>query len=83
MNARPVPLGRRAAAADAVSDAQDAEHLERLGYTQELNRVLGHFDNFSIAFSYLLPMVGVYSLFVLGAGTAGVSSIPLDADPRP
>jgi amino acid transporter len=53
----------------------DAAHLERLGYKQELHRVLGFFDNFSIAFSYLSPMVGVYSLFVLGAGTAGPSYI--------
>lgn len=52
-------------------DAEDAAHLERLGYKQELHRVLGLFDNFSIAFSYLSPMVGVYSLFVLGAGAAG------------
>ncbi len=50
---------------------EDAAALERLGYHQELNRVLGLFDNFSVAFSYLSPMVGVYSLFVLGAGAAG------------
>lgn len=49
----------------------DAAHLESLGYKQELHRVLGFFDNFSVAFSYLSPMVGVYSLFVLGVGTAG------------
>jgi len=75
MNARAVPLGRTAASADAVSDVEDAAQLERLGYKQELNRVLSHFDNFSIAFSYLSPMVGVYSLFVLGAGTAGPAYI--------
>src|ERR1043165_1528398 len=50
---------------------QDAVQLERLGYRQELRRVLGLFDNFSISFSYLSPMVGVYSLFVLGVGAAG------------
>lgn len=50
---------------------EDAAHLQRLGYHQELHRVLGFFDNFSVAFSYLSPMVGVYSLFVLGVGTAG------------
>ncbi|HEY2280530.1 MAG TPA: APC family permease [Streptosporangiaceae bacterium] len=50
---------------------EDGATLERLGYQQELKRVLGLFDNFSIAFSYLSPMVGVYSLFVLGAGAAG------------
>jgi amino acid transporter len=53
----------------------DSEHLRRLGYPQELRRVLGFFDNFSVAFSYLSPMVGVYSLFVLGVGTAGPSYI--------
>jgi amino acid transporter len=50
---------------------EDGDVLHRLGYQQELKRVLGLFDNFSIAFSYLSPMVGVYSLFVLGAGAAG------------
>jgi amino acid transporter len=50
-------------------------HLLSLGYRPELRRVLGLFDNFSIAFSYLSPMVGVYSLFVLGAGAAGPSYI--------
>ena len=53
----------------------DSDHLKRLGYPQELRRVLGFFDNFSVAFSYLSPMVGVYSLFVLGVGTAGPSYI--------
>jgi amino acid transporter len=55
----------------AAPPDEDAAHLERLGYKQELHRVLGLFDNFSVAFSYLSPMVGVYSLFVLGVGTAG------------
>lgn len=63
-------MTRRVVPADAGPD-EDAAHLERLGYRQELRRVLGLFDNFSIAFSYLSPMVGVYSLFVLGVGTAG------------
>jgi amino acid transporter len=49
----------------------DGARLESLGYRQELSRVLGFFDNFSVAFTYLSPMVGVYSLFVLGVGTSG------------
>jgi amino acid transporter len=76
MSSRAVSAKQGAADPDAVvSDAEDRAHLERLGYKQELNRVLSHFDNFSIAFSYLSPMVGVYSLFVLGAGTAGPAYI--------
>ncbi|MDT7544018.1 MAG: hypothetical protein QOE99_128 [Actinomycetota bacterium] len=49
----------------------DDARLESLGYRPELKRVLGLFDNFSVAFTYLSPMVGVYSLFVLGVGTGG------------
>ncbi|MBV8064288.1 MAG: amino acid permease [Actinobacteria bacterium] len=29
------------------------------------------FSNFAVAFTYLSPMVGIYSLFVLGVGTGG------------
>src|SRR5450631_712696 len=45
--------------------------LESLGYKPQLNRVLGFFANFSVAFTYLSPMVGIYSLFALGVGTGG------------
>lgn len=45
--------------------------LGALGYRQELSRVLSKFDSFSVAFTYLSPMVGIYSLFVLGAGAGG------------
>ncbi|HEV3153254.1 MAG TPA: amino acid permease [Candidatus Baltobacteraceae bacterium] len=45
--------------------------LAALGYRQELARVLSLFDNFSVAFSYLSPMVGIYSLYTLGLGTGG------------
>src|SRR5438128_10851684 len=49
--------------------------LESLGYKPQLNRVLGLFANFSVAFTYLSPMVGIFSLFVLGVGTAGPAYI--------
>jgi amino acid transporter len=52
------------------TDPDDAR-LESLGYRPQLNRVLGLFANFSVAFTYLSPMVGIYSLFVLGLGTGG------------
>lgn len=45
--------------------------LESLGYTPQLSRVLGFFANFAVAFTYLSPMVGIYSFFVLGVGTGG------------
>jgi len=49
----------------------EADRLTALGYRQELSRVLSLFDNFSVAFSYLSPMVGIYSLYTLGLGTGG------------
>ncbi|MGN6331023.1 MAG: APC family permease [Motilibacteraceae bacterium] len=49
----------------------DATRLKDLGYRSELSRVLSLFDNFSVAFSYLSPMVGIYSLFALGAASGG------------
>lgn len=54
----------------ATADDDDAR-LESLGYRPQLNRVLGLFANFSVAFTYLSPMVGIYSLFLLGVGTGG------------
>jgi amino acid transporter len=53
-----------------VAGGEDAR-LEALGYRPQLNRVLGFFANFAVAFTYLSPMVGIYSLFVLGVGTGG------------
>ncbi len=55
----------------ATAVADDDARLETLGYRPQLNRVLGFFSNFAVAFAYLSPMVGIYSLFVLGAGLGG------------
>jgi amino acid transporter len=49
----------------------DDGRLAALGYHQELSRVLSRFASFSVAFTYLSPMVGIYSLFVFGAGAGG------------
>jgi amino acid transporter len=54
----------------AATDDDDAR-LESLGYRPQLNRVLGLFANFSVAFTYLSPIVGVFSLFTFGAGMGG------------
>ena len=51
--------------------SSEDERLGALGYRQELSRVLSLFDNFSVAFSYLSPMVGIYSLYTLGLATGG------------
>ena len=52
-------------------ESRDDDRLSALGYRQELSRVLSLFDNFSVAFSYLSPMVGIYSLYVIGIGMGG------------
>jgi amino acid transporter len=57
-----------------TSDPQqvrDAQQLARFGYKQQLRRRLHFFSDFGIAFTYLSPVVGIYSLFVLGLGTGG------------
>jgi amino acid transporter len=53
-----------------MTSTEDAQ-LQRLGYQPQLNRVLGLFANFAVAFTYLSPMVGIYSLFVIGVGMGG------------
>ncbi|HEX3223668.1 MAG TPA: amino acid permease [Nocardioides sp.] len=63
-----------------VPDTDDAR-LASLGYQPQLHRVLGLFANFSVAFTYLSPMVGIYSLFVLGLGTGGPAYIWLNFIP--
>jgi amino acid transporter len=57
-----------------VGGSEDAR-LQSLGYTPQLNRVLGLFSNFAVAFTYLSPMVGIYSLFVIGLGMGGPAYI--------
>ena len=64
----------------ATLDSDDAR-LEHLGYRPQLNRVLGLFANFSVAFTYLSPIVGIFSLFTLGLGTGGPGYIWPDLDP--
>ena len=54
-----------------MGTADESQELAAYGYRQELGRVLSFFSNFGVAFSYLSPVVGIYSLYVLGLGTGG------------
>ncbi|HET6310525.1 MAG TPA: amino acid permease [Candidatus Nitrosotalea sp.] len=49
----------------------DAQDLARFGYKQELKRVLGVYSSFAVAFSYISPSTGIFTLFILGIGLAG------------
>src|SRR5581483_10930334 len=53
----------------AVDD--DVRYLERLGYRQQLSRVMGIWPNFALGFTYLSPVVGIYTLFAYSLATGG------------
>lgn len=50
--------------AAAIADS-DAEQLRKLGYTSNFNRSMSLWENFALGFTYLSPVVGVYTLFGL------------------
>jgi urea carboxylase system permease len=49
----------------------DSADLARFGYRQELKRSLGTFSSFAVAFSYISPSTGIFTLFALGLTTLG------------
>jgi amino acid transporter len=59
----------------AAQGAADERQLAALGYKQQLSRSLGLLSNFSVGFTYLSPVVGVYTLFAFGLATAGPAFI--------
>src|SRR5438876_8977696 len=50
---------------------RDSADLARFGYSQELRRSLGLFSSFAVAFSYISPSTGIFTLFALGLSTVG------------
>lgn len=55
---------------EAHESAADA-HLAVLGYQREFKRSMNLWANISLGFTYLSPLVGVYSLFAFGLALAG------------
>jgi urea carboxylase system permease len=53
--------------------ARDAADLEKFGYKQELNRGLGTFSSFAVAFSYISPSTGIFTLFGVGMAALGAA----------
>jgi amino acid transporter len=51
--------------------SRDAADLERFGYKQELKRELHTFSSFAVAFSYISPSTGIFTLFFLGMAALG------------
>jgi amino acid transporter len=58
---------------DASSGEQDrdAADLAGFGYKQELRRTLGVFSSFAVAFSYISPSTGIFTLYFLGLVAIG------------
>jgi urea carboxylase system permease len=54
-----------------ASAARDEADLARFGYKQELKRTLGVFSSFAVAFAYISPSTGIFTLFALGLSTLG------------
>jgi amino acid transporter len=50
---------------------RDSADLAQFGYQQELKRGLGLFSSFAVAFSYISPSTGIFTLFALGLTTLG------------
>ncbi len=59
------------ASPEVNSHDRDSTDLARFGYRQELKRSLGTFSSFAVAFSYISPSTGIFTLFALGLVTIG------------
>src|SRR3984893_16173673 len=65
---RPPSTAQPAAGSQEAADAHD---LGRFGYKQELRRALGVYSSFAVAFSYISPSTGIFTLFIIGISLAG------------
>src|SRR3981081_2343393 len=66
------PSSVRSEAGSGSQEATDALDLGRFGYKQELRRVLGVYSSFAVAFSYISPSTGIFTLFApIGLAIAG------------
>ena len=54
---------------------EDDAHLKKLGYEGNFNRSLSVWGTFALGFTYLSPLVGVYSLFAFGVASGGPPAI--------
>jgi urea carboxylase system permease len=59
------------ATTEQAGSERDSADLAKFGYRQELKRSLGVFSSFAVAFSYISPSTGIFTLFALGLTTLG------------
>src|SRR5260370_31759150 len=55
----------------ATTDARDSAQLEALGYDSKFDRSMSLWSNFALGFTYLSPVVGVYTVFAFAIATGG------------
>src|SRR5438477_12916494 len=65
------PLQGTPEPAAGSQEAADTSDLAGFGYKQELRRILGCYSSFAVAFSYISPSTGIFTLYALGFGTGG------------
>ncbi|MEG0161074.1 MAG: amino acid permease, partial [Aurantimicrobium sp.] len=53
----------------------DDAHLKALGYQTSYSRTMSLWGNIALGFTYLSPLVAIYSLFALAVSTGGPPSI--------
>jgi amino acid transporter len=51
--------------------SEDEQQLRALGYTSKFDRSMSLWENFALGFTYLSPVVGVYSVFAFGLAAGG------------
>ena len=56
---------------ESAGHERDSADLAQFGYQQELKRSLGLGSSFAVAFSYISPSTGIFTLFALGLTTIG------------
>jgi amino acid transporter len=54
-----------------AAHTDDEAHLAALGYTSEFKRDMSLWANFSLGFTYLSPVVGIYTLFAFALASGG------------
>ncbi len=68
------PDGRYKASGEPEMD-EDARQLEALGYKSLFSRTMSLSANFSLGFTYLSPLVGVYTLYAFVLATGGPAAV--------
>ena len=57
--------------APVAGESADAAQLRALGYVSHFDRSMSKWENFSLGFTYLSPVVGVYTLFAVAMAAGG------------